>query len=112
MSARAARARRIAVTAWLLLLLSVSAWPIADSSIGWLTAAIAGLPLLLPLPGLLVGSTRALRASALALAPALVVAVTETLINSSARAWTGVSLALLFAAFAALVAAIRVAPKP
>jgi uncharacterized membrane protein len=111
-SARAARARRFAVAAWTLLLLSVAAWPFAGAGIGWLAAAIAGLPLLLPLPGLFGLSTRALRAATLALAPVLVVAVTELLANPPARPWAGTSLALVLAAFAASLAAIRVAPEP
>lgn len=112
MSGRAAHARRLAVAAWLLLLLSVAAWPVTGAGVGWLAVALAGLPLLLPLPGLLGDSTRALRAAALALAPALVVAVTEILVNPDARAAIGISLALVFAAFAAVVAAIRVAATP
>jgi uncharacterized membrane protein len=111
MSARAATARRVAVAAWLLLMLSVAAWPLGAYGIGWPYAAAALLPLLLPVPGLLGGSTRALRAAPLALAPALAVAITEIVANPPARALAGLSLGLAFAAFASLIAAIRVSPQ-
>jgi uncharacterized membrane protein len=112
MSPRTAHTRRLAVAAWMLLVASVAAWPFAGVGIGGIATAIAGLPLLLPLPGLLGSSTRALRAASLSLSPALVVAVTEMLVNPPARTWTGISLTLMCAAFAAIIAAIRVAPAP
>lgn len=110
MSRRAAAARRVAAAVWLLLVLSVAAWPFCADGIGWPHAAAALLPLLLPLPGLLGDSTRALRAAPLALAPALALAVTEIVANPPARALAGLSLALAFLAFASLIAAIRVSP--
>jgi uncharacterized membrane protein len=110
MIARSAITRRAAVAAWLLLMLSVAAWPFASAGIGRIFAAIAFLPLLLPLPGLLGNSSRALRAAPLALAPALALAVTEVLANPPARPWAGVSLALVFVAFATLIAAVRASP--
>jgi uncharacterized membrane protein len=112
MIARSAITRRAAVAAWLLLMLSVAAWPFASAGIGRIFAAIAFLPLLLPLPGLLGNSSRALRAAPLALAPALALAVTEVLANPPARPWAGVSLALVFVAFATLIAAVRASPPP
>ncbi|MBM4219788.1 MAG: DUF2069 domain-containing protein [Gammaproteobacteria bacterium] len=108
MSARAAALRRLAVAAWLLLLLSVAAWPFV-APIGRLPWALAFVPLLLPLPALLAGSTRALRAATLALTPLLVIAVTEYLVSESARLPAGLSLGLAFAAFAVIVAALRAA---
>lgn len=111
MSLRAAGTRRVAVTAWLLLMLSVAAWASEAASIGRIFAAIAFLPLLLPLPGLLGNSSRALRAAPLALAPVLALAITEILANPPARPWAGLSLALVFVAFAALVAAIRASSR-
>ena len=104
--------RRLAVAAWLLLVLSVAAWPFVGARIGPVTTAIAFLPLLLPLPGLVGDSGRALRGAPLALAPLLALAVTEYLVNPPARPWAGLSLALAFVAFAAIVAALRVAPRP
>jgi uncharacterized membrane protein len=111
MSAPAVGARRIALAAWILLGLSVAAWPFVRAGIGAATTAIAFLPLLLPLPGIARGSLRALRASPMALAPALALAITETLANPAARFPAGATLALLLLAFAAVVAAIRSAPR-
>ena len=107
---RPAALRRVAVAAWLLLVLSVAAWPLG-AGIGHVAWALALVPLLLPLPWMLAGSVRALRAASLALAPLLAVAVTEYLVNSPARPWAGISLALAFAAFTAIVAAIRASPR-
>ena len=111
MNASAARVRHLAIAVWLLLVLSVAAWPFVGARIGPVTTAIALLPLLLPLPGLLGGAQRALQGAPLALAPLLALAVTEYLANPPARHWAGLSLALAFAAFAAIVAALRVAPR-
>ena len=111
MSLRAARTHRVAVAAWLLLMLSVAAWNFEATGIGHAFAAIAFLPLLLPLPGLLGNSHRALRAASLALAPVLALAITEIVANPLARPWAGLSLALVLAAFAALIAAIRTSPR-
>ena len=112
MSARAIRVRRLVVAAWLLLLVSVAAWPFVAAGIGYLATAIALLPLLLPLPGLIGGSPRALQAMTLALAPLLALAVTEYLVNPTARPWAGLSLALALAAFAVTIAALRAAARP
>lgn len=111
MNARAARAQRFAVAAWILLAGCVAAWPFARVGIGGITATLAFLPLLLPLPGLLRHSRKALRAAPMALAPALAFALTETLANPPARALAGASLALVLVAFAAIVAALRSAPR-
>jgi uncharacterized membrane protein len=111
MSPRSVGTHRIAVAAWLLLMLSVAAWPFEAAGIGLVFAAIAFLPLLLPLPGLLGNSSRALRAAPLALAPVLALAVTEVLANPPARPWAGLSLALVFVAFAALIAAVRASSR-
>jgi uncharacterized membrane protein len=110
MSPRARRARTLAIAAWLLLAASIGAWPFTNAGIGLAASLIAGLPLLLPLPGMLYGSRRALRAAPMALAPALALAVTETLANPAARWIAGASLALVLLAFAAIIAALRAAP--
>jgi uncharacterized membrane protein len=105
MSDRARTVRRLAIGAWILLGASVAAWP--GAGIGRLTAAFAFVPLLLPLPGLVRGSVKWLRAAPMALAPALALAITEILANPPARLVAGASLALAFLAFAAIVAALR-----
>jgi uncharacterized membrane protein len=111
MSDPASRTRRIALAAWLLLAASVAGWPLAGAGISCVSAAVALVPLLLPLPGLARGSLRAQRASPMALAPALALAVTEILVNPAALHIAGATLALALAAFAAVVAAIRAAPR-
>jgi uncharacterized membrane protein len=111
MIGRAVVLRRVAVATWLLLVLSVASWPLG-AGIGRVAWALALVPLLLPLPWIVAGSVRALRAASLALAPLLAVAVTEYLVNAPARSWAGISLALAFAAFATIVAAIRASPRP
>lgn len=111
MSDRARTARHLATGAWLLLAVSIASWPLIDTSgIGFATASIAFLPLLLPLAGIARGSRRAWRLAALTLAPALALAVTEYLVNVPSRPWTGTTLALILLAFASLVAALRSPP--
>lgn len=98
---------RVALAVWLVLLLSVACWPLGDAGIGWLTTALAFLPLLAPLPGMARGTRRTLRWAPLTLAPPLALALTEILINPAARTRATVSLALILAAFAAIIAALR-----
>lgn len=109
MNGRARIARWTAIACWLLLAASIASWPIGRSAIGWPTTALAFLPLLLPLAGIVRGSRRAYRWAPLTLAPALALAVTEFLINSPLRVSTGVTLAFIFLAFASVIAALRTA---
>lgn len=102
---RAARAWRAALVAWLAQLASLACWPFAGT--GPALAAMAGLPLLLPLPGLFRRSARTLRWAPLAQAPALALALTEVLANPAARTAATLTLALLLAAFAGVIAAQR-----
>jgi uncharacterized membrane protein len=99
--------RRLATAAWLLLIASIARWPFGAAGIGPLTAAIALLPLLMPLPGLFMGSRRTLQWSPLTLAPALALALTEILVNAPARKLVTLTLVLIFAAFAMMIAALR-----
>lgn len=98
---------RVALAVWLALLISVACWPLGDGGIGPLTTALALLPLLAPLPGVARGMQRTLRWAPLTLAPPLALALTEILVNPAARARASVSLALILAAFAAVIAALR-----
>lgn len=107
--ARAARARRAVLAAWAALVVSVAAWPAAGT--GPALAFVAALPLLLPLPGLLRGASRTLRWAPLTLAPALALALTEVVANPAARTVAGITLLLALAAFAAVIAALRTAPR-
>ena len=111
MNARAARARRFVLAAWILLAACVAAWPFAGAGIGWITATLSFFPLLLPLPGIFRSSRKAMRAAPMALAPVLALAITESLVNPAARAIAGASLALVLVAFAGIVAALRTAPR-
>ncbi len=110
MSDPARAARSAAIAAWLALAGSIALWPVPDAGIGVAAALIAGLPLALPLPGLLRGTRRSLRAAPMALAPALALAVTEVLVNPPARPFAGAALALVFVAFAGVLAALRNLP--
>ena len=110
MKDRARAARIFANTAWLLLAASVASWAFIDTAgISPVTVAIAFIPLLLPIAGLLRGSPRSYRLAALVLAPALALCLTEILVNPPSRTWTSMTLALILLAFAALVAALRTA---
>jgi uncharacterized membrane protein len=108
---RARATGRIAAGAWLLLILSVLCWPLGASAVGWATTAIAFLPLLLPLPGLARGTRRTQTWAPLTLAPVLALALTEVLVNPVARTRCAVTLALVLAAFATILAALRAAPR-
>ena len=110
MSDRARTTRRVATAIWLGLIASVAIWPLPVAGIGAIAALIAGLPLLLPLAGLARGSQSAYRAASMALAPALALSITECLVNPEAQIAAGVTLALAFAAFAAILAALRAMP--
>jgi uncharacterized membrane protein len=103
-------ARGAVIAAWLALAGSIALWLAPDSGIGIAATLIAGLPLLLPLPGLLRGARRSLAAAPMTLAPALALAVTEFLVNPPARPFAGATLALAFAAFAGILAALRTLP--
>lgn len=102
---------RLATAAWLALLLSVLCWPLGPSAVGWPATAIAFMPLLLPLPGLVRATRRTQSWAPLALAPALAMALTEVLVNPAVRLRATLTLALILAAFAAILAALRRAPR-
>jgi len=111
MTDRAQTAQRSAVIAWLLLAGCVLAWPYAGAHVSGLATGFAVLPLLLPLHGLLAGSPMTLRTAPMALAPAILVAISETLVNSTARAHMGITLVLIVVAFAAVLPVIRNSPR-
>ncbi len=104
---RARNLSRVATGAWLLLLISVACWMLGPSAAGAVTTAIAFLPLLLPLPGLVRGVSRTLRWAPLTLAPALALTLTELLVSEALRPRMTVTLAWVLAAFAANIAALR-----
>ena len=108
---RDARLRRLTLGAWLSLIASIAAWSFTLTGIGPLTTAIALLPLLLPLAGLVRARRRTLQWAPLTLAPAIALALTEILLNAPARLPATLTLALIFAAFAIIVAALRRNPR-
>lgn len=98
---------RVATGAWLLLMISVACWLLGPAGAGPVTTAIAFLPLLLPLPGLVRGLGQTLRWAPLTLAPVLALTLTELLVSTAFRTRMTVTLALILAAFAAIIAALR-----
>lgn len=104
---RAQALGRATLAAWLALAISVACWPPGDSGIGWLTVALAVLPLLPAIPGIARGTRRTLAWAPLTLAPVLALSLTEILVNAAARSRATASLALAFIAFAALIATQR-----
>lgn len=108
---RMARTRRLTIGAWTLLFISIAVWTFAGRGIGRLATAIALLPMLLPLPGLVRWRRRTLQWAPLTLAPALAITLTEILVNVPARGPATLTLVLIFAAFAANIAALRVTPR-
>ena len=98
-------ARWATLLIWALLIASVSVWPFAG--IGRITTAAAILPLLLPVRGFIRQTPRTIRWSSLTLAPALALAATELLVNPGAQIPAALTLALILAAFAAVVALLR-----
>ena len=103
--------RQVALAVWLALLISIACWPLGEGGIGPLTTALAFLPLLAPLPGMARGTRRTLRWAPLTLAPSVALALTEILVNPAARTRASVSLALILAAFAAVIATLRRAAR-
>ena len=99
--------RRLAIGVWLSLIASIAAWPFAAARIGTVTTAIALLPLLMPLPGLFLGRRRTWQWASLTLAPALALSLTEILVNLPARMPATLTLVLILAAFATLIAVLR-----
>jgi uncharacterized membrane protein len=81
-----------------------------------LVLAVALLPWLLPLRGLLAGRRRTYAATTLLTMPYLAYGLMEVLANPGARAYAGATVLLAFALFVALVAYLRVsrpgAPAP
>lgn len=113
----AGRARRAVLASWCLLAVCTvfSAWRAAPWP--WILAwgFALGLPLLLPLPGLLRGRRRTYAWATLCLAPLMVHGLTEVVASPDARLAAGALLFAGLAAFVALVAYLRVtrpAPSP
>jgi uncharacterized membrane protein len=107
---REARCRDIAVSTTLLLLALVFAWQCFPVFTGGnlLRAIVFGMPLMLPLPGLVRRHRTTYRWATLCVLPYFVVAITEAFANPVVRSWAVAMLALALIWFFALVAFLRV----
>lgn len=94
------------IALWLLVTLSLLAWGFAGYS--WSLCAVAVLPMLTPLHGLILGRRYTFAWASLFAIPYMAFAVTEVLSNRQARAVGGLTLVLVFAWFCALVLFLRI----
>ncbi|HUX74933.1 MAG TPA: DUF2069 domain-containing protein [Steroidobacteraceae bacterium] len=101
----AARARRLTIGLWAALAASLLAWIAAGYP--WLLCALAVLPLLAPLRGLLLGRRHTYAWATLFAIPYFAFALTELLVNPAARLVAGFSLLLVFAWFCSMVLFLR-----
>lgn len=100
-----ARARVLSITLWVALCASLLAWALAGYP--WLLCALAVLPLLTPLPGLMRGQRRTFAWASIFTVPYLAFAIMELLANREARVVGGATLLLVFAWFCSLVLFLR-----
>jgi uncharacterized membrane protein len=105
-----AAARRLTVALWLAVTASLLFWILAGYP--WAICAIAVLPLLAPLPGLVRGQRRTYAWATLFTAPYIAFALTELLVNPGARWVASSSLLLVFAWFCAMVLYLRASRAP
>jgi uncharacterized membrane protein len=107
--ALAARVRRLSIGLWLALALSLLAWITAGYP--WVVCAVAVLPLLAPLDGLIRGRRHTYAWATLFAVPYIAFALTELLANPRARWVAALSLLLVFGWFCAMVMYLRVSPE-
>ncbi len=104
----ARRLRLGACTVTALLLALIVRWTIfAPSSPRLVAGAILGLPLMLGIPFLYSGHRRSYAWLTLALAPPLVLGLTEAVANPAMRGWAALVVINVFAAFVLFVAFLR-----
>jgi uncharacterized membrane protein len=99
------RTRLASVWLWAAVALSLACWYMAGYS--WPMCALAVLPLLAPLRGLVRGRRYTYAWATLFAVPYLIFAVTELLANPRARWVASLSLLLVFAWFCAMVLHLR-----
>jgi uncharacterized membrane protein len=92
----------------LLLALLVHWMVLAPSTSRIVVCAVLALPLAVAIPFLYSGSRRSYAWTILALAPSLVLGLTEVVANPATRSWAALALFNVIAAFALLVAYLRV----
>jgi len=98
-------AQRACIALWVLVTLSLLAWGFAGYS--WTLCAVAVLPMLAPLNGLVKGRRYTFAWASLFAIPYMAFAVTELLANRQARAVGSLTLLLVFAWFCTLVLFLR-----
>jgi uncharacterized membrane protein len=100
-----ATARCLTIGFWIALVLSLPAWMMAGYP--WPICALAALPLLAPLNGLLRGRRHTYAWATLFAIPYLAFALTELLVNPAARWVAAVSLLLVFGWFCTMILFLR-----
>jgi uncharacterized membrane protein len=98
--------RALTIWLWVAVSMSLLAWTLVGYP--WLLCAIAVLPLLAPLNGLVRGRRYTYAWATLFAIPYLAFAMTELLVNPQARWVAGVSLLLVFAWFCTMILFLRV----
>jgi uncharacterized membrane protein len=109
-SRRQAAAARIGVLVLVAILLCVLwawQWLRTPTLASALWAAVASVPILIPLPGILRANRRTFAWATLCVTPYFTVAISESVVNASARAWAISVLALSVLIFFALIAYLR-----
>ena len=99
-------ARSLTIWIWVAVALSLLAWMMAGYP--WLICALAVLPLLAPLNGLLRGRRKTYAWATLFAVPYLAFALTELLVNPAARWVAAISLLLVFGWFCTMILFLRV----
>jgi len=97
----------LALIAALLLTLWSWQWLRAPSWASALWAAIASVPILIPLVGIIRGNSRAFAFATLCLTPYFIAGISESIVNASARVWAVTLLGLSLLIFFALIAWLR-----
>ena len=100
-----ARARSLTIWLWIAVVLSLLAWILAGYP--WPICILAALPLLAPLSGLLRGRRHTYAWATLFAVPYLVFALTELLVNPTARWVAAISLLLVFGWFCTMILFLR-----
>jgi uncharacterized membrane protein len=103
-------ARSLTIWFWLAVALSLLAW--MSAGYPWPMCALAVLPLLAPLNGLLRGRRHTYAWATLFAIPYLVFALTELLANPAARWVAAMSLLLVFGWFCTMILFLRVSRAP
>jgi uncharacterized membrane protein len=103
-------ARSLTIWLWIAVALSLLAW--MSAGYPWPMCALAVLPLLAPLNGLLRGRRYTYAWATLFAIPYLVFALTELLVNPAARWVAAMSLLLVFGWFCTMILFLRVSRAP